>query len=103
MAWTSLALLHTVLVWLTSLEGGLALFRKRQDVLPEGISWASRSICVSSVSLVLMKRPSSEILLFSLPTAYIGQLRQKIEPDPSGPRFLLTEPGVGYRLLPEDN
>jgi two-component system KDP operon response regulator KdpE len=29
---------------------------------------------------------------------YMGQLRQKIEADPARPRFLLTEPGVGYRL-----
>jgi two-component system, OmpR family, KDP operon response regulator KdpE len=35
---------------------------------------------------------------------YMRQLRQKIEPDPTQPRFLFTEPGVGYRLrLPEDN
>jgi two-component system, OmpR family, KDP operon response regulator KdpE len=33
---------------------------------------------------------------------YIGQLRQKIEPDPTQPRYLLTEPGVGYRLRPSD-
>jgi two-component system KDP operon response regulator KdpE len=33
---------------------------------------------------------------------YIGQLRQKIEPDPAQPRYLLTEPGVGYRLRLED-
>lgn len=30
---------------------------------------------------------------------YIGLLRQKIEEDPSDPRLLLTEPGVGYRLV----
>jgi len=30
---------------------------------------------------------------------YIGLLRQKIEADPSDPRLLLTEPGVGYRLI----
>ncbi|RVT90496.1 response regulator [Sphingomonas crocodyli] len=30
---------------------------------------------------------------------YIGLLRQKIEADPSEPRLLLTEPGVGYRLV----
>jgi two-component system KDP operon response regulator KdpE len=30
---------------------------------------------------------------------YAGQLRQKLEPDPAQPRFLITEPGVGYRLL----
>ena len=29
---------------------------------------------------------------------YMNQLRQKIEADPAQPRFLLTEPGVGYRL-----
>jgi two-component system, OmpR family, KDP operon response regulator KdpE len=29
---------------------------------------------------------------------YIMQLRQTIEPDPSRPRLLLTEPGVGYRF-----
>jgi two-component system KDP operon response regulator KdpE len=27
------------------------------------------------------------------------QLRQKIEPDPDLSRLLITEPGVGYRLL----
>lgn len=30
----------------------------------------------------------------------VGQLRQKIEEDPSAPRILCTEPGVGYRLEP---
>jgi len=29
---------------------------------------------------------------------YIGQLRQKLERDPAAPRWLITEPGVGYRL-----
>ena len=29
---------------------------------------------------------------------YIGQLRQKLERDPATPRWLITEPGVGYRL-----
>jgi two-component system KDP operon response regulator KdpE len=32
---------------------------------------------------------------------YMNQLRQKIEPDPSRPRYLLTETGVGYRLASE--
>lgn len=29
---------------------------------------------------------------------YVSQLRKKLEPDPSHPRFLLTEAGMGYRL-----
>ncbi len=32
---------------------------------------------------------------------YMGQLRRKLEVDPARPRFLLTEPGVGYRLKAE--
>jgi two-component system KDP operon response regulator KdpE len=31
---------------------------------------------------------------------YIGQLRRKLEPEPSRPRFLITEPGMGYRFQP---
>lgn len=31
----------------------------------------------------------------------ISNLRRKLEPDPSRPRYLLTEPGVGYRLRQE--
>ena len=30
---------------------------------------------------------------------YVSQLRRKIEPDPARPRYLLTEPGAGYRLV----
>ena len=32
---------------------------------------------------------------------YMRQLRGKLESDPAQPRFLLTEPGVGYRLSSE--
>ena len=33
---------------------------------------------------------------------YVGQLRQKIEADPSRPRYILTEPAVGYRMRVAD-
>jgi two-component system KDP operon response regulator KdpE len=32
---------------------------------------------------------------------YLAQLRQKLDDVPAQPRFLLTEPGVGYRLIGE--
>jgi two-component system, OmpR family, KDP operon response regulator KdpE len=31
---------------------------------------------------------------------YMAQLRRKLEPDPTRPRHLLTEPGMGYRFQP---
>jgi two-component system KDP operon response regulator KdpE len=31
---------------------------------------------------------------------FVGQLRKKLETDPANPRYLLTEPWVGYRFNP---
>jgi two-component system, OmpR family, KDP operon response regulator KdpE len=31
---------------------------------------------------------------------YMAQLRRKLEPDPARPRWLFTEPGMGYRFQP---
>jgi two-component system, OmpR family, KDP operon response regulator KdpE len=31
---------------------------------------------------------------------YLNRLRRKLEPDPSRPRYLITEPGMGYRFQP---
>jgi two-component system KDP operon response regulator KdpE len=31
---------------------------------------------------------------------YVAGLRRKLEPDPSRPRYLITEPGMGYRFVP---
>jgi two-component system, OmpR family, KDP operon response regulator KdpE len=33
---------------------------------------------------------------------YVRQLRQKIEPDPEQPQFILTETGIGYRMRAPD-
>jgi two-component system KDP operon response regulator KdpE len=31
---------------------------------------------------------------------FVGNLRKKLEPDPSNPRYILTEPWIGYRFDP---
>jgi two-component system KDP operon response regulator KdpE len=33
---------------------------------------------------------------------YVGRLRHKLEADPTRPRHLLTETGVGYRFVIQD-
>ncbi len=33
---------------------------------------------------------------------YLSQLRRKLEPDPGHPRYFITEPGMGYRLMIDD-
>ena len=40
----------------------------------------------------------SHVLEHHYVRVYMAQLRQKLKADPSRPRILLTEPGVGYRL-----
>jgi two-component system KDP operon response regulator KdpE len=34
---------------------------------------------------------------------YMAQLRRKLEPNPSRPESLITEPGIGYRLRTQDD
>ena len=33
---------------------------------------------------------------------HVSHLRKKIEPDPGGPRYIITEPGVGFRLAADE-
>ena len=55
---------------------------------------------VSSDTLLTAVRGSSEHTDPSYLRIYLAQLRRKLEPEPSRPRHLITEPGMGYRYRP---
>ncbi len=55
---------------------------------------------VSSDTLLTAVRGSSEHTDPSYLRIYLAQLRRKLEPEPSRPRYLITEPGMGYRYRP---
>jgi two-component system KDP operon response regulator KdpE len=55
---------------------------------------------VSSDALLTAVRGSAEHTDPSYLRIYIAQLRRKLEPHPTRPRHLITEPGMGYRYRP---
>jgi len=55
---------------------------------------------VASDALLTAVRGSSEHTDPSYLRIYLAQLRRKLEPEPSRPRHLITEPGMGYRYRP---
>lgn len=55
---------------------------------------------VSGDTLLTAVRGSPEHTDSSYLRIYLAQLRRKLEPEPSRPRYLITEPGMGYRFLP---
>ena len=46
--------------------------------------------------------PGGEAVIDRVIDVHIGKLRQKIEPDPSTPFFILTVRGIGYRFADRD-
>jgi two-component system KDP operon response regulator KdpE len=55
---------------------------------------------VSNDTLLTAVRGSAEHTDPSYLRIYFAQLRRKLEPEPSRPRYLITEPGMGYRYRP---
>lgn len=45
---------------------------------------------------------SDEVDKMAILRVYMNHLRDKLEPDSAKPQLLVTEPGVGYRLVPQD-
>ena len=56
---------------------------------------------INGEDLLLAIRRDPEHTESSYLRIYLAQLRRKLEPVPSRPRYLITEPGMGYRFLPE--
>jgi two-component system, OmpR family, KDP operon response regulator KdpE len=55
---------------------------------------------ISSDTLLTALRGSAEHTDPSYLRIYLAQLRRKLEPEPASPRYLHTEPGMGYRFTP---
>ena len=72
------------------------LSRKEYDILEQLVIHAGK---VLTHKHLLREVWRSESIDPQFLRVYVRQLRQKIEADPSVPRHVLTEPGVGYRLV----
>ena len=76
----------------------IKLSRKEYDMLRHFVHHAGKVLTHSNLLRELW--PGSQDAQYL--RVYVRQLRQKIEPDPERPRYILTETGVGYRLRPPD-
>ncbi|MEV6613132.1 response regulator transcription factor [Streptomyces sp. NPDC051051] len=81
------------------------LVRGGQDVRLTPTEWHLLEILVTHPGqLVSQKHLLREVWGISQPNksnylrVYMAQLRRKLEKDPSHPRYLITEPGMGYRF-----
>ena len=81
------------------------VIRDERDVRLTPTEWQLREILVrNSGRLVTQRQLLREVWGESYETesnylrVYLAQLRRKLEPEPSQPRYLLTEPGMGYRF-----
>ncbi|GAA2556893.1 response regulator [Winogradskya consettensis] len=78
-----------------------------QDIRLTPIEWRMLEVLTRHADkLVAQKQLLREVWgpAYETETGYLrvhlANLRRKIEPDPSRPRYLITEPGIGYRFTP---
>jgi len=82
---------------LVSVDGAeVKLSRKEYDILRELVVHAGKVL--THRHLLRVAWGSETGIDVQYLRVYIRQIRQKLEPSPEQPRFVLTEPGVGYRL-----
>lgn len=72
------------------------LSRKEYDILRELVVHAGKVLTHRHLLRAAWGRETGVDVQYL--RVYVRQIRQKIEPAPGQPRYLLTEPGVGYRL-----
>jgi two-component system KDP operon response regulator KdpE len=77
-------------------EEEVRLSRKEYDILRELVVHAGKVLTHRHLLRVAWGRETGIDVQYL--RVYIRQIRQKIEPLPERPRYVLTEPGVGYRL-----
>jgi two-component system KDP operon response regulator KdpE len=70
---------------------------KEYDILRELVIHAGKVLTHKHLLREVWGPATSDVQYLRI---YIRQLRQKLEPDPERPTLILTEPGVGYRLIP---
>lgn len=79
-------------------EDDVKLSPKEYDLLRSLVQHAGRVLTYK----FLLKELWDDVADTQYLRVYVRQLRQKIEPDPERPRYILTETGVGYRLRAPD-
>jgi DNA-binding response OmpR family regulator len=70
------------------------------ELVEVGDSRAIEQALVQNVSALALGPAHGEDVPYL--RVFIGQLRQKIELNPAAPDFIRTEPGIGYRWMPDD-
>ena len=80
-----------------SVDGRLASLTATEARLLSVLARNGNRVVPSATLLQRVWDPAEEVDVDTL-RVHIRRVREKIEPDPQHPRFLLTERGVGYRL-----
>ena len=75
-------------------EREIRLSRKEYEVLRELVQHAGKVLTHAHILQAVWGSPADAQYL----RIYVRQLRQKLEPIPEQPRYILTETGIGYRL-----
>ena len=74
----------------------LHLSRKEYDILRELVVHAGKVLTHRHLLRIAWGRETGVDVQYL--RVYMRQIRRKIEPTPEQPRYIITEPGVGYRL-----